>query len=474
MLLFASSCIRELPDGQSPASGNEIRFTPDSYDIELTKSDEGSGAKKVKRAFIGMMDRDSLYVNISESSMNAVQTKASGSPNIPDFFYLTAYHVHDEMTDKYIDELKLEKGTDWSDYSPKTYWPQKYTGIHFFAHTHSTENKIVTPSYNIDGEFSTTFEYIVPKSDSEDLGDGDVQPDLTFAIAPSLVQSQNPVKLNFVHALSAVRFQLGELGDGSAGDNARLFATVTGVISNRKCTITYTDDDTDTGLTVVWEDLESVQKESYTQEFTGDDAFMMIPQELTEATAIVNIQVGSMTHEYEFPLTDSWKHNKMYTYTITAEGYVETTVDDIKNIPNSETIYEFPSIQNTGWTTSHIRAAIIGYWSKTEDVEINDGNGGTTTATIEKIVGPWDINNTADATVTPTTFNIGTGATQWTLGRDGFYYYNSPLAPAEMATPLFNRFEQKSTSTVSDSKLKLNIVVQAVEDKSVWTSSGLN
>ena len=117
-----------------------------------------------------------------------------------------------------------------------------------------------------------------------------------------------------------------------------------------------------------------------------------------------------------------------------------------------------PAITNTGWTTSYIRVAIIGYWSKTEQG-------------IESIVGTWDINNTSDVTVSPD-FNVGSGNGQWTLRSDGFYYYNSPLAPADEATPLFETFKlNRLVGPIANSELKLSIAVQSVADDSVWNTS---
>lgn len=146
---------------------------------------------------------------------------------------------------------------------------------------------------------------------------------------------------------------------------------------------------------------------------------------------------------HEFPLkkfselTAEWEPNKKYTYTINKGGEVKV---DVRNDNTNDNV----KIQNTGFTTSYIRAAIIGYWYVTDD----DG--------IEEIVASWDIKDTETGTLTKTS-NL------W-IENNGLYYYTVPVAPGEYTAPLFDSYElKKTTGPVSGSKLKISVAVQAVE-----------
>jgi hypothetical protein len=113
----------------------------------------------------------------------------------------------------------------------------------------------------------------------------------------------------------------------------------------------------------------------------------------------------------------------------------------------SETVKDEVKIQNTGFSTSYIRAAIVGYWSVTKE----DGT--------EEVVASWDINDTGTGTLT----KASDWSTWWTV-KDGFYYHKDPVAPGEYTKPLFDRYDlTKTTGPVSGSELKIGIAVQAVE-----------
>ena len=457
---LAIGCVREFPDDQLTTAGNEIRFIPDTYDIMVTRSDDSPVAKEQQRIFLGMLDSDSLFINISEKD-RGVSTKSESEVSIPSSFYLTAFNVTDIETTRYIDELELTKsGDDWSDYSPKVYWPTKSNHVHFFAHTHSTGDE--SPTYTIGDSFSAEFNYLTPKASDASGNDAAVQPDICFAIAPTSVKSDSPVSLKFTHVLSAVNFQLGDLGDADDNGAASLRVTLQDIRSSGTCTITYDSENSNISdnakVSVDW--VRNDATDSYSQNFSDGETFMLIPQTLTDIPFTAYISVGGKTHEFPLTLSGTWNPNKLYTYTITSAGRVDTTIGDIENTEIQQT-YTMPAITNTGWTTSYIRVAIIGYWSKTEEET-------------ERIVGTWNLNNTSDVTVSPN-FNIGSGNNQWTLKSDGFYYYNSPLAPADVATPLFETFRlNRLVGPIANSELKLSVAVQSVADNSVWNTSSVD
>ena len=454
ILMATVSCIHEERFEGNVRTANEIQYSTRNYDVILTKSTDSLTTGKPELIYLGMLGTDSLYLHIKETEITDITTKSDPITSAPPFFYLTAYrsYTNDNASsiEKYIDELELEADAEngWTNYSPKTYWPKTYDKIHFFAHNMEG----VTPTYNLGETLSASFEYITP-TDIED-GDATAQHDIIFAITPSILRAEQPgvVDLNFTHILSAVRFHLGSLGDIVEENIADMKVTLSGITSSRNCMI----ETTENGLNVEWKEQESYNTGTFSQMISDFETFMLIPQTLDNASATIDIIIGGEPHTYSFPLTGEWERSKMYTYTITSEGYVETTVGDIQNNPDNQQTHTFPTIQNTGWTNSYIRVAITGYWSKMEDVEIDEA-----TKSVEHIVGTWDIHNGDDASVS---FNIGSGENQWTKGNDGFYYYNTILTPGAEAEPLFSSFTQESTGSIGGSTLKISIAVQAIED----------
>ena len=267
-----------------------------------------------------------------------------------------------------------------------------------------------------------------------------MQPDLIFAIAPSQKESNAPVYLEFVHALSAVEFRIGTIGDATV---VKSVIKINNILSKGHCTITHPV----TPENIAWTPQEPL--DSYSQTVKDGVPFMIVPQSLdvTGAEFQIDITIGNITHEFPAKklseLTPEWETNKKYTYTINKSGEVRVGVRDRV----SSTVKDEVKIQNTGFSTSYIRAAIVGYWSVTKE----DGT--------EEIVASWDINDTGTGTLT----KASDWSSWWTM-KDGFYYYKATVAPGEYTHPLFDKYElTKTAGPVSVSQLKINIAVQAVE-----------
>lgn len=437
-LCLASSCYHEEVMDGPRYSDKDIRFMTDEYKAVMTRSQEA--ACETGRVFLGMAGKDSLFLVASEADIesDAAVITRSGEP-APSSFHISAFLNNGNSP--YLN-LKLTSTDDWATYSPTLYWPNEYDNIHFFAYSYNLGENLISPQYKT-GTFTADFDYIIPHANVSD-GDAEVQPDLAFAISPSQHESDEPVSLKFVHALAAIEFRIGEFGDAEIISST---ASLSNILSKGHCTITYPV----SPETVKW--TTTGVRDSYSQIVRSGVPFMIIPQVLTDTEVAFNISVtvGDLTHEFPSKkiseITPEWKANRKYIYTITKGGEVKVDVRD----SNTNTVKNNIKIQNSGFTTSYIRAAIVGYWAVEKDG-------------IEEIASAWDINDTNVGTLTKS----ADWSDHWIL-KDGFYYHKSPVAPGAYTAPLFDSYELiKTTGPVSGSKLKINIAVQAVEDNSVW------
>ena len=448
LILFAAvSCIQEIRHEVRETSDREISFKATEYEAYLTRSgSEDASVPESRRMFLGMAGDDSLFITATVSEMPApskAETKAptkadegQSGGTVPESFHIVAFK--DEAGTPYTD-LKVTSPDGWESYSPMLYWPYEYEKIHFFAYSYNLGDNLISPTYSTSGGYTASFSYTIPQSSTSE-NDAEVQPDISFAISPEQDEDSAPVELGFVHALSAVEFRIGSIGDATVRSS---HIELSSILSNGICTVT----DPVSPETVEWEVLEP--RENYTQTVKENVPFMIIPQTFTgtEAGFRISVTIGDIVHDFPLKkfseLTAEWEPNKKYTYTINKGGEVRVGVRDRV----SETVKDEVKIQNTGFSTSYIRAAIVGYWSVTKE----DGT--------EEVVASWDINDTGTGTLT----KASDWSTWWTI-KDGFYYYKDPVAPGDYTKPLFDRYDlTKTTGPVSGSKLKIGIAVQAVD-----------
>lgn len=446
--IAAVSCIQEIRHEVRETSDKEIAFKATEYEAYLTRSgSDDASALESRRMFLGMAGNDSLFITATVSEMpepSRIGTKADPGAAEHEHFHIAAFK--DDAQEPYL-TLPLRTENNWESYSPTLYWPYKYDVLHFFAWAYNISCDIIDPSYNVGDTFSAEFDYTIPYSATSE-NDAEVQPDLIFAIAPQQSESEDPVSLRFVHALSAVEFRIGTIGDATV---VKSVIKINNILSKGHCTITHPV----TPENIAWTPQEPL--DSYSQTVKDGVPFMIVPQSLdvTGAEFQIDITIGDITHRFPAKklseLTPEWVTNKKYTYTINKSGEVRVGVRDRV----SETVKDEVKIQNTGFSTSYIRAAIVGYWSVTKE----DGT--------EEVVASWDINDTGTGTLT----KASDWSTWWTV-KDGFYYHKDPVAPGEYTKPLFDRYDlTKTTGPVSGSELKIGIAVQAVEQaagKVMW------
>ena len=437
--------------------GEEIKFKTEWYKATVftpTKSaSEGNVKPKTQRHFLGMVDSDSLFLSFSESSVPQTSSPATKGGSQPGSIFLTTFKDQEETP--YMTDLELTSGDNWESYNPKTYWPVNYDYLHFFAHSYNIGENVISPQYSTDGEkYSASFVYTTPKS--TDGNDAAVQPDIIFAITPSAQESQDPVDLTFVHLLSKVRFQPGEIGNSGFVIDS-LTVTLHNITKKGSCSLCHPLSKEHTE-NIKWNlDADTTH---FTQTFTaGDESFMLIPQTLTENTTFsISFKVGKKVHRFNSlslkNMSTKWEPNKMYTYSITSGGCVESTIEEQDEQPFTLSPI---SIQNTGWTTSRVRVSIIGYWTLIDPATQS-----------EKIVGKWSINDGSVGEL----IKADNWTDFWVWNQtDGFYYYKEDLAPAQFVeVPLFNSYELTQTAgPASGSQLQVSISVQSI-DKDKATS----
>ena len=272
-------------------------------------------------------------------------------------------------------------------------------------------------------------------------------------MTPNQTKANNPVELMFYHALSAIQFKVGTLPEDINLET--LTVGLQDVKDRGKCVMTPDNG----GVHFEWENT-AAQEETYSQAYTSSgnafengevisaDAttFMMVPQTFEENDSLViSFRLEEKNYRFSYPLNKlhaDWQANKKYTYTLSITEYVEVDVEDSVSGENN-TLKDQVTIQNTGLADVYIRAVIVGYWMR-------DNN----------VVAGWKIDDDEGRFV-------GLPGNGWTKGADGFYYHQAKVKAGDFTSPLFTSYELSGNPPVAGSSLKLNIVVQAVKSTEV-------
>ena len=450
-VVLLASCVRNELGDRDLFSNSRIEFVADEYEVAVTRAPDD--AEEFKSLFIGMMGTDSIFLTMVEEPIPPrVVTKGEGS--VEEF---SIVGFKDDEQSPYVN-LKVSTENNWVSYEPALYWPYRFDELHFFASSPNENNTLFTPvSYTVDSEndnFGVVLDYTVPAG--EENQSADVQVDLIYAIAPGQTKENSPCELTFVHLLSSVEFQIGDVGDNTA-DISEAKVVLNNVKSTGRCTLeASTTAENVTCLTaenITWSLNENL--EAYSKIVEPGLAFKVIPQMIAgsgisfELTLKISDEEGGAVVTHQFPvvlmkdITSEWKPNKKYTYTLRKQGEVKVAV----GANAGDHTISGVSIQNRGFNTSYIRAAIVGYWS------VVDESG------VEVAAASWDINEASVGTLVK-----GTGWENHWVEIDGFYYHLLPVAPSGYTAPLFDRYELiKITAPVSGSELKISVVTQAVE-----------
>ena len=451
-----------------PEASEEVAFVVNDAWLQSDESRKKTRANQTMRHFLGLLGQDSVFITLTEDNnpvplVNAgTDAQTRGEYDVPNEFMsfdVKALMDLNNTTPVWAENVKIYKPTADGEYwSGDAYWPKGGYTLHFFAHSWNVwegEGVPIAPLYSITGTtgsraYKGEFSYQLPEpqtAEQSPVNDAARQPDLIFAIAPEKTQANSgeAIDLKFLHALAAVRFKFGTLPDDVEVVDAIL--SLGEVVDGGNCTFAHPLDE---GADFDWtlgDGKYTYTIEGFQGKIDSDETFMFPPQTVGNGVVMkLSIKVGEKWYNYEKALSDfsatipQWKANKRYTYTISISEYVEVTIEeDVTNTVKSNV-----RIQNTGLTTSYIRAAIVGYW------ENADGT---------RIISPWNIE---DATI-GTLVKSSEWADHWAVGEDGFYYHKTPVKPGEYTNvPLFDKYELKSTGPEAGAKLIVNIVTQAV------------
>ena len=84
-----------------------------------------------------------------------------------------------------------------------------------------------------------------------------------------------------------------------------------------------------------------------------------------------------------------------------------------------------------------------------------------------------DIQLAGDGEVDPNLIKLGLNTTAWTLGTDGYYYYNKALKPGETTAPILSSvtFEPTMGNEYQNAAATVDISAQAVQTANNGTSA---
>ena len=235
--------------------------------------------------------------------------------NVCKSFHVTAYTDDGKL---FMDNEEISKsGNVWS--SEETFfWPAKGE-LDFYAYAQYS-----TPTIN-SGDKEITFDYTVPKAAAE-------QPDIMFAHTTRSKGTGNPVKLDFNHALAAVKFVAKDVTNCTV---KRI--TLKNLYGEGSCTY---NPETETEP-FAWALDGEKKKKDFSQEFDVElkdndgkqdtqpitdeneaTTFMLIPQSLEDVTVEVQVETseGTFTLSGSLAQTGEWLPGRIYTYAISTES----------------------------------------------------------------------------------------------------------------------------------------------------------
>lgn len=386
-----------------------------------------------------------------------------------DELFVTAFKMSDKS--EYIPQQKLlfvsrEEGHSESIWETATCYTWAKTPLAFCSWAPKTAASFT--SYDFDNN-KAIFRYETPTPDGSST-DAEIQPDFIVASTVSDGTSGNSVTLLHEHALSAIKFEMGNTNACKVVD-----ISLKGVFANGTCT--YSPNATGPDPKIVWSSLDTPTDylqtfgTSITEKFDGDNnpqaiekasaesgvaTFMIIPQSSTASNKIT-LTVRLKIDGAEDPVSlikvlseeeTQWKPGMTYTYTISTSDAGEISVSVTDNV--SEGKKTNVVISNNGAVREYIRAAIVGNWFK---------DGG--------IVAPWTYdaaNPSASKFVDLPSDASGSGARWIYNSADGFYYYTAPVAAGSATgTKLFTSFTAPSTTPpVTGACFEMKLMVQGV------------
>ncbi len=344
----------EITDDYNHVDNNVVEFSV-AADIDGEPQTRATryGASPV--VMLSKGGRDTLYLHASidvntatvdEESMvetRGVPVNTGNFSTVCKDFGVTAYTEEGKL---YMSEEKVATYANgvWSPSGGVRYWPEDQT-LHFYAFAPYSINgeKLPLEGLNIDkNQHEIAFTYTVPTTN--DGKDAEAQPDIMFAdttCSRDETDGKGTVPLKFRHALAAVKFVAGDIAGCTINS-----ITLIGLNGKGDCVYDGDEDKFTWKLTdnkdksfkqafgVKLADNPDKDKEQPITDENPSTTFMMLPQQLGDATVEVNMTTDKgVTHTLVGKLNignvDKWEAGKIYTYKISSESINWTYVFDV-------------------------------------------------------------------------------------------------------------------------------------------------
>lgn len=344
----------EITDDYNHVDNNVVEFSV-AADIDGEPQTRATryGASPV--VMLSKGGRDTLYLHASidvntatvdEESMvetRGVPVNTGNFSTVCKDFGVTAYTEEGKL---YMSEEKVATYANgvWSPSGGVRYWPEDQT-LHFYAFAPYSINgeKLPLEGLNIDkNQHEIVFTYTVPTTN--DGKDAEAQPDIMFAdttCSRDETDGKGTVLLKFRHALAAVKFVAGDIAGCTINS-----ITLIGLNGKGDCVYDGDEDKFTWKLTdnkdksfkqafgvKLADNLDKDKEQPITDE-NPSTTFMMLPQQLGDATVEVNMTTDKgVTHTLVGKLNignvDKWEAGKIYTYKISSESINWTYVFDV-------------------------------------------------------------------------------------------------------------------------------------------------
>ncbi len=353
----------EVMDDYMHVDSSVIKFGVDA-DADGAPSTRATQYADSPVVMLGEGGSDTLYLHASIDVNTATVSKEAkaGTRGVPinsdNFqsvcknFGVTAYTQGDGKLFMSDEEVSNYANGAWSPSGGARYWPEDET-LDFYAYAPYSfkDEKLFedAPSINTT-DHTMSFSYTVPTT--TDGNDAVAQPDIMFAYAACSradTDGKGTVPLEFSHALAAVKFVANDIAGCTINS-----ITLKGLYGAGDCTFTPTGEEgvgeNKPSGTFAWTYIGE-QNKDFTQTFdvplkdqqsgeqkitdvNPETTFMMIPQQLADATVEVELTTNDgVKQAVEGKLASGnlteWKAGNIYTYKISTESINWTYVFEV-------------------------------------------------------------------------------------------------------------------------------------------------
>ena len=344
-----------MDDDFTHADSNNIQFNVDADNdgLPMTRATRYADSPVV---MLGEGSRDTLYLHASvdvntrtvskeeKAGTRGVPVNTQNFKNVCKDFGVTAYTQTDHKLYMANEKVSTENGGAWSPDGGVRYWPEDDAKLDFYAHAPYEFSG--SDNISISGN-TMSFSYVVPTNNGEDAV---AQPDIMLAYAAcsrSTTNQNGNVPLEFAHALAGVKFVASDIAGCTINS-----ITLKGLYGKGDCTFTPAGEEgageENPSGTFAWSNLGD--KKDFTQAFgvelndqqSGEQqitikpetTFMMLPQELNDATIEVNLttkdgQQHTLAGKLASNNLTAWEAGKIYTYKISSESINWTYVFEV-------------------------------------------------------------------------------------------------------------------------------------------------